>query len=120
MARLLVKAIDHNHPDPEIDRKSSYKRGDVVCVMPDDHVWGRAEAPPKFEQIDMIGVDVESLTHLVGSELESLSEITSIALRRNPKLMGMVSRTKQRDTKTRRRYKLNLDDGNVVIDKTRI
>lgn len=120
MARLLVKAIDYVHPDPEIDKKGAYKRGDVVCVMPDGHEWGLAEGPPKFEHVDMPGVEVNDLLHLVGSEIESLAEVTSIALRKNSKLLRMVSRTKQRDTKTRRRYKLNLDDGNTVVDKTRI
>lgn len=43
MARLLVKAIDHTHPATDIDRQGAYKRGDVVVVMPDGHVWGRAE-----------------------------------------------------------------------------
>lgn len=119
MARLLVKAVDYAHPDPKIDAQGAYKRGDVVCVMPDGHVWGRAEGAPKFEHIDFPGAKVEDLIHLVGAEVESLAEVVSIALRKNPKLLRMVARTKPRQTKTRRRYKLNLDGGNAVIDKTR-
>ena len=46
MARLLVKAVDYVHPDPIIDKQAAYKRGDVVAVLPDGHVFGRMEGPP--------------------------------------------------------------------------
>lgn len=48
---ILVKSEDHTHPDPEKDRKGAYKKGDVVVVMPDGHVWGTKEGPPKFVRV---------------------------------------------------------------------
>jgi len=45
MAELLIKAIDSIHSDPIKDARGSYKRGDVVVVMPNDHLWGREEHP---------------------------------------------------------------------------
>lgn len=119
MARLLVKAVDHTHPDPKIDAQGAYKRGDVVCVMSDDHVWGGAEGLPKFEQIDLPGVPVESLQHMIGSEVERLDEIAGLAARKNPRLRRFISNQKFRDTKRRRRYTIDLTD-KTMTDKTRL
>ena len=45
MAELLIKAVDSFHSDPVKDLRGSYKRGDVVVVMEDGHVWGKEEHP---------------------------------------------------------------------------
>jgi hypothetical protein len=57
MAEVLVKAIDHIHPDPDIDRQGAYKAGDVVDVRPDGFVWGNEERLPKFIVVKIPGVD---------------------------------------------------------------
>lgn len=120
MARLLVKAIDYTHPDPEIDRQGAYKRGDIVAVMPDDHEWGGKEGPPIFEQVDLPGVSIEQVEYLRNSEVQTLDEITSVALRKNKRLLRLISRNKERKTKTRRRYKIDLNNTNTIIDKVRV
>lgn len=120
MARLLVKAIDYTHFDPEVDRQGAYKRGDIVGVMPDDHVWSPLEGLPTFEQIDLPGVSVSEVEYLCNSEVQTLDEITSVALRKNKRLLRLVSRTKERKTKTRRRYRVDLDNANQLIDKVRV
>jgi len=61
MARLLVMARDKHHPDPEKDRRLAWKLGDIVAIMPDGHVWGRAERLPDFLRVDMPGADAASL-----------------------------------------------------------
>ena len=43
MAELLVRTKNNNHRHPDKDR-ATYKRGDVVVVMPDGHKWGRMES----------------------------------------------------------------------------
>ena len=43
MAQFLVRNVDSTSPDPEEDRRGSYKRGMVVVVAPDSHVWGAEE-----------------------------------------------------------------------------
>jgi len=48
MAEILVKAVDHTHPDPQKDQQGAYKRGMAVVVMNDGHAWGREEGLPKF------------------------------------------------------------------------
>lgn len=40
---LLVKWADNAHPDPAKDERGCWKRGDVVVVKPDGHVWGKEE-----------------------------------------------------------------------------
>ena len=116
MARLLVKAVDYTCSDPETDKKAAYKRGDVVVVMPDGHVWGNAEGLPKFERVDLPGVSVEEVRHLANSEAQALEEITSVALRKNKRLLRQVSKTKNRGVKTRRRYRIDLDT-QAITDK---
>jgi hypothetical protein len=43
MAELLVRTQNNAHRHPDKDR-ATYKRGDVVVVMPDGHQWGRMES----------------------------------------------------------------------------
>jgi hypothetical protein len=118
MARLLVKAVDYTHPDPDEDRRGSFKRGDVVAVMPDGHVWGEKEVPPLFEQVDVPGVSVSDLGYLTAPEAQTLDEITSAALRKNTRLVRLVAKAKKRDMKTLRRYSLDLSTLQIT-DKTR-
>lgn len=61
MAELLIKAIDHIHPDPETDRRGAYKKGDIVLVMPDGHSWGNKEGPPLFVRVAVPGVTIEQI-----------------------------------------------------------
>jgi len=118
MARLLVKAIDHTHPEPTKDKQGVYKRGDVVCVMPDDHIWGGKEGPPKFEQVDMPGVSVDEVKHLIVPETQTIDEVVSTAARKNKRLFRLLSKNKERGIKTRRRFSLDLST-QKINDKTR-
>ena len=43
MAELLIKAVDATHTDPTKDVRGCYKRGDVVLVRENGHVWGSKE-----------------------------------------------------------------------------
>lgn len=62
MAEILIRAADSLHPDPAVDARGSYKRGDPVCVMPDGHPWGTAERDPaRFYIIEIPGVAVSTL-----------------------------------------------------------
>lgn len=59
MAELLVKLIDAIHLDSIKDQRGCYKSGDVVAVMPDDHVWGNAETFPVFFIVKVPEMSVE-------------------------------------------------------------
>lgn len=65
MAEALLFAANNTHPDPEKDRRGAWKRGYIVVVKPDGHVWGSREdparnaAPRKFVLIKFPGVSVE-------------------------------------------------------------
>lgn len=48
MAKLLIRAVDNTVADPVEDRRSSYKAGDIVMVVDDDHVFGMAELSNRF------------------------------------------------------------------------
>jgi len=52
MVRLLIKAQDAIHPDPEMD-KACYKTGDIVAVQPSGWQWGNAERLPLFLRVDV-------------------------------------------------------------------
>lgn len=69
MARLLIKATDAKHVDPVVDKAGSYKRGDVVAIMPDGHTWGGAEGLPNFLQVDT-PQSVEAIQHLTESAFD--------------------------------------------------
>jgi len=60
MAEFLIKLIDHTHSDPLKDSRECYKRGDVVVVMPDSHIWGKEEGYPKFLVVKIPGMSIET------------------------------------------------------------
>jgi hypothetical protein len=70
MAEILVKAIDHVHPDPEKDRRGAYKRGMPVVVFPDGHSWGADEGLPKFVIIKIPGISVSSVEKYIQHQFE--------------------------------------------------
>ena len=69
MAEILVKAIDHMHPDPDIDRRGAYKKGMPVVVFEDNHSWGAEECLPKFVLIKIPGVFAATVKKYIKPEL---------------------------------------------------
>lgn len=47
-----------------------YKRGMVVAVMEDTHVWGREETLPQFMVIKLPGVRASEVAHYLEPEME--------------------------------------------------
>lgn len=70
MARLLIIASDH-----------SGRRGEVVAVKPDGHVWGAKEVPPRFEHIDLPGVDPRRLQDMLAPDLDAENDDAFVARR---------------------------------------
>jgi hypothetical protein len=70
MAELLIKARNAQHDDPDTDRRGSYKRGDVVVVMPDGHQWGAKEGLPNFVKIKIPGLDHVAIAELASEQDE--------------------------------------------------
>jgi len=85
MAEFLVKAIDAVHSDPVKDKQGCYKRGDVVVVMPDGNVWGKAEGLPKFVIVKVPGLPVDQARKYVESEADATGD--NIITRRKFKLL---------------------------------
>jgi len=65
MAEILVKAVDHNHPDPDTDRAGCYKAGMPVVVMEDGHHWGGRERLPDFWVLKLPNVSVERVRQFI-------------------------------------------------------
>ena len=67
MAQLLVN-IRHVSDD-------TWVPGQIIVVMPDDHVWGRLECPPRFVVIKIPNVSVDEFKSFLNDEYEvSLKE----------------------------------------------
>jgi len=104
MCELLVKAIDANHPDAEIDKAGCYKTGDVVYIADDNHAWGAGEKDTSmFHIVKMAGVPKESMQYLLNDEKEP---IPSNAASKIPALKRHIQ---QRDRKsiTLKRYRID-------------
>jgi hypothetical protein len=43
MAELLIRILDHIHPDPPTDLAGAWKRGFVINIEEDGFDWGRRE-----------------------------------------------------------------------------
>lgn len=66
MAELLIKAqTTWTNPDPIIDARGVYKKGDIVVVRPDGHEWGGEENLPNFVLLKVPGVTVEQVENRI-------------------------------------------------------
>ena len=113
MARLLVRAIDNFHPNYSLadQYKVSYLTDDIVKIMPDGHVWGDKEQPPRFYHADVVGT-VAELKHL-----ESIHQGTSImplSAQQVPKLRHQIAVNGRRESLGRRRWKYN--QGTIEVE----
>jgi len=115
MARLLVKAQDYINSDISKDIAGSYKRGDVVTVLPDGHVFGNKEGPPAFRVVDLPGAP-EDYHYLCSEDNLSLRESVPRSALKLPKLKRLLSQ-RERPVKTRRRHKIDIDNANQILDK---
>ena len=115
MAEALIKATDYTHPNAFLDSGESFKRGDVVLVKPDGYEWSLRERDP--ERFVIISVpDTWLEADMIQSVKESLNKRLSPALRR----MGLAKSLKrqlEQETKFIRRFAVDLDNDNTVIDK---
>lgn len=68
MAEFLIKARNATHADPVKDARGCYKRGDIVVVMPDGHLWGSKEGLPDFVIVKVPGVDHERARKYLAQE----------------------------------------------------
>lgn len=97
MAELLILNRDAT---PE---RRSYKRGDIVVVMPDGHEWGNAEGLPDFVRGRLPGVPIETLR--MPHETPA-AESAALAVRAIRRLHEGYSRSRPADPITRRRYQV--------------
>ena len=80
MAEFLIKAISATHADTNKDKRVCYKRGDIVTIMPDGHVWGKEEGLPKFVVVKIPGLTVDAAkkyaepSYVLGNESFGLAE----------------------------------------------
>ena len=103
MAELLIKAVDATHIDPRKDLAGCYKRGDVVVVKPDGHVWGKEEGLPKFVIVKIPGVTEAQAQKYLGPEVNALAleeTLTRRLWRVNVDMIPNALLKKLRDTGT--------------------
>lgn len=103
MAELLILNRDAT---PE---QRSYKRGDIVVVMPDGHQWGSAEGLPDFVRAHLPGVPIEAIEALRMAHQVPASESASVAVRAIRRLYDGYSRARDPDRITRRRYRVPVE-----------
>lgn len=104
MAQLLIKAVDATHPGPSVDRQGCYKRGDIVVVVDDSHVFSPAEDLPTFIRVSLPGVSVAAAEALRDSEIISPAEYAPAAVQANRALYDRYKKAMPPETVTRRRY----------------
>lgn len=70
MAEFLIKAVSVINIDTIKDQRGCYKRGDVVVVMPDNHIWGIEERLPKFVIVKIPGLAVDLVKKYIDTHME--------------------------------------------------
>lgn len=83
MAEMLVRVVDKiNHDDPYLDVQCT-KRGDVIVVVADGHVWGVMEQlDPQYRIVKMPGVAMDDVASLLAPEPETDPQNPSRMLQR--------------------------------------
>jgi len=82
MAKALVMAVNKTHPDPVKDARGCHKRGDIIVVKPDAHVWSTAEQnPASFALVDVPDAWLSDANDYTGLLFESASEIIPFSAR---------------------------------------
>lgn len=78
MARLCVRILDNVNPsEPSLNALRTQK-GDVVCIVADDHVFSQAELTcGHYRILDLPGVTEEELIHLVESRTDADGHMTA-------------------------------------------
>jgi hypothetical protein len=71
MAEFLIKAVSATHSDPVKDERGCYKRGDIVVVAPNTHVWGARETLPRFVQVRVSDVGVAAALKYIESQIDN-------------------------------------------------
>lgn len=98
MAEFLIKAVDATHADPEKHARGCYKRGDIVCVMPDGHQWGRLEGLPNFVVLKIPGVSHIKAAAYMESHEDRTDPVNTVTL-------------------LRRKFRLRVDDVPAAIKR---
>lgn len=57
-------ARSNTHHDPDKDQSGCYKKGDIVVVMENGHIWGAEERPPHFVIVKCPGVAASTINNL--------------------------------------------------------
>jgi hypothetical protein len=76
VAEALFFAGNNTHADATKDRRGCWKRGYIVDVKPDGHVWGRLEdpaqnvAPRKFAILKFPGVSVARVQKYLAAQMD--------------------------------------------------
>jgi hypothetical protein len=75
MAEALFFSGNNTHADPVKDRRGCWKRGYIVIVKPDGHVWGAEENPAtatirKFAILKFPGVSVARVEKYIVEQFE--------------------------------------------------
>lgn len=115
MAELLIKLTNATHSDPVKDLRGCYKRGDVVCVMPDGHQWGAKESPPDFMVLQVPDMTTEEAQAYLQPVVEPVTEesVLPIALLQTDPTISTVEviggKTMITRTKASRRRRFSFD-----------
>lgn len=87
MAEALLFADNNTHIDPEKDRRGCWKRGMIVVVMPDGHVWGAREDPAqnppprKFVILKFPGVSIARIAKYLTEQTDDAGGTLLIPVR---------------------------------------
>jgi len=80
MAELLIKLIDHIHPDPGKNRRGAYKKGMIIISFDDGHVWGRNESKQQWIADGNSAETWHGKTFILKLPNISLSKVSDLAL----------------------------------------
>ena len=116
MAQLLVFDRDNHHVDPEKDRKGCYKKGDILVVAEDNHVWGNDETQYPFRVVHRDG-PASNYRYLCKGEPAAMRDRYPRSMLKIKRLQIPMMKEIRAKKRRRRKYICDVDD-NISIKKT--
>lgn len=68
MCQIVIHIADTgDHELAEVNH-ARFKKGDIVAILPDDHIFGALDLGPHNKLVKLPNIDAEEIEHLVGQD----------------------------------------------------
>lgn len=95
------------------------ERGDIIDLRPDGHNWGAKEGPPVFERLTVPDSMLSDANQYTSNLDEQPHKFIATSARKRRRMLRLALRQRPRNPIKWRRWAIDLDNSNRLIDRGR-